>query len=73
MYLRHSSESVFSMVKPSESGKTLSCLGEDLFFLARRFREEQAVSEMTSNRLLCHCLAEQCMVEDGGTEGEKAA
>ena len=71
MYLRHSSESVFSMVKPSESGKTLSCLGEDLFFLARRFREEKAVSEMTSYRLLCRCLAEQCVVEDAGTVGEK--
>ena len=70
-YLRKSSESVFSMVRPSESGKTLSCLGEDLFFLARCFREEKAVSEMTSYRLLCRCLSEQCMVEDGGTEGEK--
>lgn len=70
-YLRKSSESVFSMVKPSESGKTLSSLGDDLFFLARRFREEKAVSEMTSYRLLCRCLFEQCVVEDAGAEGEK--
>jgi len=70
-FLRKSSESIFSMVKPSESGKTLSVLGDDLFFLARRFRGEQAVSEMTSYRLLCRCLAEQCVVEDVGGEGEK--
>jgi len=70
-YLRKSSESVFSMVKPSESGKTLSSLGDDLFFLARRFREEKTVSEMTSYRLLCRCLSEQCVVEDAGAEGEK--
>jgi len=38
---------------------------------ARLFREEQAVSEMTSYRLLCRCLAEQCVVEDAGGEGEK--
>ena len=70
-FLRKSSESVFSMVKPSESGKTLSSLGDDLFFLARRFREEKAVSEMTSYRLLCRCLAEQCVVEDAGSATEK--
>lgn len=70
-YLRKSSESVFSMVKPSESGKTLSGLGDDLFFLARRFREEKAVSEMTSYRLLCRCLTEQCVVTDAGSAMEK--
>jgi hypothetical protein len=70
-YLRRSAESVFSMVRPSESAKTLSSLGEDLFFLARRFREEKTVCEMTSYRLLCRCLFEQCVVEDGGAEGEK--
>jgi hypothetical protein len=70
-YLRKSSESVFSMVKPSESGKTLSELGDDLFFLAHRFREEKAVSEMNSYGLLCRCFAEQCVVEDAGTGGKK--
>jgi hypothetical protein len=70
-YLRKSSESVFSMVKPSESGKTLSGLGDDLFFLARRFREEKAVAEMTSYHLLCRCLSEQCVVEDAGSATEK--
>jgi len=70
-FLRKSSESVFSMVKPSESGKTLSSLGDDLFFLARRFREEKAVLEMTSYRLLCRCLSEQCVVEDAGSATEK--
>jgi hypothetical protein len=70
-YLRKSSESVFSMVKPSESAKTLSSLGEDLFFLAYRFREEEAVSGMSSYQHLCRCLAEQCVVEEDAKTGGK--
>lgn len=70
-YLRKSSESIFSMVKPSESQKTLSALGFDLFDLARRFRDDKAVAEMKSYEFLCRCLAEQCVVEEDAKTREK--
>ena len=59
-YLHKSQESVFSMVKPSESEKTLATLGEDLLFLAESFAGEQAVSGMDSFKTLYRLLAEQC-------------
>ena len=70
-YLKKSGESVFSMVKPSESERTLAALGDDLFFLAQRFREEEAVAGMSSYKLLLRILREQCTVEeDAGTKGK---
>ncbi len=62
-YLDKSQESVFSMVKPSESEKTLSALGEDLLFLVETFVGEKAVSEMTSFRLLYRLFSEQCVAQ----------
>mgnify|MGYP001602310590 CR=1 FL=1 len=70
-YLKKSGESVFSMVKPSESERTLAALGDDLFFLARRFGAEEAVAGMSSYHLLLRLLREQCTVEeDVGTKAK---
>ena len=70
-YLKKLRESVFSLVKPSESTKTLAELGADLFFLAERFHEVEAVAGMSSYNLLCRLLREQCTVEeDAGTKGK---
>ena len=70
-YLKKSGESVFSMVKPSESERTLAALGDDLFFLAERFRQEEAVAGMSSYKVLVRVLREQCTVEeDAGTKGK---
>jgi hypothetical protein len=70
-YIKKSSESVFSMVKPSESERTLAALADDLFFLAQRFREEEAVTGMSSYQALVRVLREQCTVEeDAGTKGK---
>jgi len=63
-YLSRSGESVFSMVKPSESERTLAALGDDLFFLAQRFREEEAVAGTNSYKVLLRLLREQCTVEE---------
>jgi hypothetical protein len=63
-YLTREEKSVFSMVKPSESPKTLQSLGDDLFFLIERFKDKKDVSSMSSYKLLLRLLQEQCMVEE---------
>ncbi len=73
-YLPRRGESVFSMVKPSESAKTLESLGKDLFFLTERFRDETQVTSMNSYQLLIRLLKEQCTVErDAQTKGQKVS
>lgn len=42
-------QAVFSMVKPSESDRTLSQVTEDLFVLVRRFEKEEAVAWKRNN------------------------
>ena len=69
-YMTKRGESLFAMVKPSESSRTLETLANDLFFLVDRFSEHSDVSDMTSYQLLVRLLKEQCVVEDGGQAGE---
>jgi hypothetical protein len=52
----------FSMVKPSESAKTLQALGSDLFDLIHQFKDCQEVTNMHSYKLLVRILNEQCNV-----------
>lgn len=63
-YLAKREESVFSMVKPSESVKTLQTLGDDLFYLVEHFKNNEAIVTMTTYRLLMRLLQEQRMAED---------
>lgn len=63
-YLRKEEESSFSMVKPSESSRTLDTLGNDLFFLIEHFRSIDAVTGMSSYQLMVRVLREQCVVEE---------
>jgi hypothetical protein len=63
-YLRKEEESIFSMVKPSESSRILQALGNDLFFLIERFSSHQDVATMTSYQLMVRLLREQCLVEE---------
>ena len=62
-YTTKQGEAVFSMVKPSESTKTLAALAEDLFTLVERFRGNEPVVTMTSYQLLVRLLKEQCILE----------
>ena len=62
-YLTKQGQAVFSMVKPSESIRTLEVLGEDLFFLVEQFKENPHVTGMSSYQLLVRLLREQCRVE----------
>ncbi len=73
-YLSKSQESLFSMVKPSQSGKTLAALSADLFLLAERFKDNEQVNKMTSYQLLLRLLKEQCIVEDDiSNKGKKVS
>lgn len=61
-YMTQSSLGCFSMVKPSESGKRLAEVAQDLFYLSVRFSGNEAVSGMSSFQLLLRVLREQCKV-----------
>ncbi len=62
-YMTKQGEAVFSMVKPSESMKTLASLAEDLFTLVERFTGNEPVVTMTSYQFLVRLLKEQCILE----------
>jgi hypothetical protein len=64
-YLSKNDASIFSMVKPSESVKTLTAVGDDLFFLVAQFKEHTAIASMSSYALLVRLLKEQCVVDKG--------
>ena len=73
-YLSKSQEAVFSMVKPSQSGKTLVALSADLFFLSEKFKNNDQVAKMNSYQLLLRLLKEQCIVEDDiSSTGQKVS
>jgi Transposase DDE domain/Transposase domain (DUF772) len=63
-YLRKEEESIFSMVKPSESSRILQALGNDLFFVIDCFSSHKDVTTMTSFQLMVRLLREQCLVEE---------
>ncbi len=63
-YMTQKALSCFSMVKPSDSARTLSEVSQDLFALAERFSGDKAVLGMTSFQLLLRVLHEQCHVTE---------
>lgn len=67
-YLTQQAVGCFSFVKPSESEKTLASLAADLFDLVCRFSSNEAISGMSSYKLLKRVLDEQCTVT-GETDG----
>ena len=73
-YLSKQGEAVFSMVKPSESIRTLETLGADLFFLIERFKENEPITGMSSYQLMVRLLKEQCHVEqDAETQAQRVS
>lgn len=71
-YFPKRGESTFSMVKPSESAKTLESLGKDLLYLIERFRDTDSVVGMNSYQLLLRLFKEQCTAEqDSQTQKKK--
>jgi hypothetical protein len=61
-YLSEKSLQCFSMVKPSESAKTLASVSADLFHLMEQFKDHPEIKTMHSYKLLERVLKEQCMV-----------
>lgn len=59
----------FSMVKPSESNKTLASVAADLFELVEQFKDCEKVSAMHSYKLLERVLKEQCHLK--GSDDKK--
>jgi hypothetical protein len=68
-YLTRKGQGVFSMVKPSETDRTLSGLASDLIDLLRRFADDKDVSAMSSYKQMSRVLSEQCTVESAGENG----
>ncbi|MDP1760036.1 MAG: transposase [Candidatus Woesebacteria bacterium] len=69
-YLSEKSLQCFSMVKPSESAKTLTSVSADLFNLVEHFKDHPEVKDMHSYKLLERVLKEQCNVSDDGNPVE---
>jgi hypothetical protein len=72
-YMTKQGEGVFSMVKPSESMKTLATLADDVFTLVERFRGNEPIITMTSYQLLARLLQEQCILERVDTHTTQVA
>ena len=72
-YLTRRGQGVFSMVKPSQTDRTLEQLATDLFDLVRRFADNGNVTAMSSYRQMSRVLSEQCTVESAGEDGGKVA
>jgi len=67
-YLSKKGASLFAMVKPSESTRTLDQLAEDVFILTRHFAAVASVHDMSSFKLLVRLFEEQCVIENGSAE-----
>ena len=70
-YLKKAEESAFSLVKPSESAKTLHKVAEDLFFLINRFASHRSIPSMKTYATMTRILKEQCITEQDKTTNEQ--
>ena len=68
-YLTSDAASFFSMVKPSESTKTLEMVSSDLFELVQIFKDNVDIISMSTYKLMERVLKEQCIITttDNGT------
>lgn len=72
-YFNKKEEAIFSIVKPSESAKTLDQLAQDVFLLVERFNSVDTVNSMSSFKLLVRLFKEQCIVEKQSESDQKLA
>lgn len=66
-YISRKALSAFSLVKPSESSKTLKVVSADLFDLIGQFKDKPTICDMHSYKLMQRVLKEQCDVIVDGT------
>lgn len=62
-YMSKRKASLFAMVRPSESSRTLDRLAEDVYALTQRFASIKPVHDMTSFEQLTRLFREQCVIE----------
>jgi hypothetical protein len=63
-YLSEKAVACFSLVKPSDTERTLASVSEDLFRVVRHFAGDPKVKDMYSYGLLLRVLHEQCRVKE---------
>ena len=63
-YLSEKAVSCFSLVKPSDTERTLASVSKDLFQVVQHFAGDSKVKEMYSYGLLLRVLHEQCRVKE---------
>ena len=63
-YLTKDASSCFSMVKPSESTKTLEMVSSDLFELVQIFTDSTDIASMSTYKLMERVLKEQCIITE---------
>src|SRR4030066_432272 len=71
-YLSEKAVSCFSLIKPSETERTLASVSQDLFQVVQHFMDDPQVKAMHSYSLLLRVLNEQCRVKetaDGSASG----
>jgi len=71
-YLSEKALSCFSLVKPTESGKTLEGVARDLFALVRLFEENDDVKSLHSYNTLLRVLKNQCRVTEAKDDHPEA-
>ena len=67
-YLPKKALSCFSMVKPSESERTLASISTDLFELVQHFSDQPDITDMHSYQLLLRVLKEHCKVTEASDD-----
>lgn len=70
-YISRKALSAFSLVKPSESSKTLIKVSADLFDLIEQFKDHKTICAMHSYKAMKRVLNEQCNVEVDDDTGHK--
>ena len=72
-YLTREGQGAFSMVRPSESDRTLEQVASDLFDLVRRFAGCGNVTGMSSYKHLSRVLSEQCTLDSAREDDGRVA
>ena len=69
-YLSRKAPSCFSMIKPSDSEKTLKQLSSDLLTFVQQFNQNEQISSMHSYKQLERVLQEQCTIIEHSEDGQ---
>ena len=69
-YVSKKALAAFSLVKPSQSAKTLQQVSADLYDLIEQFKDQKTVCNMHSYKLMQRVLAEQCDVQTDDDAGK---